>query len=137
LCYCSTHQSPLFPGTGAAAERGSGNAAGTKHNRPLAPGSGDDALLTAWRDDLLPAIGAFEPEAILVSAGYDAHEDDPLANLRVTDAGYRQLATALGTLTTSLGLRGVALTLEGGYDLAALRRSTAASVHGLLEGMRA
>jgi acetoin utilization deacetylase AcuC-like enzyme len=137
LCYCSTHQSPLFPGTGAATERGSGDAAGTKHNRPLAPGSGDDALLAAWRDDLLPAIAAFEPEAILVSAGYDAHEDDPLANLRVTDAGYLQLATALGALTRSLGLRGVALTLEGGYDLAALRRSAAASVHGLLEGMRA
>jgi acetoin utilization deacetylase AcuC-like enzyme len=137
LCYCSTHQSPLFPGTGSAAERGSGQATGTKHNRPLAPGSGDDALVAAWRDDLLPAVAAFGPDAILVSAGYDAHEDDPLANLQVTDAGYRLLATALGALTASLGLRGVALALEGGYDLAALRRSTAASVLGLLEGMRA
>jgi acetoin utilization deacetylase AcuC-like enzyme len=136
LCYASTHQSPLFPGTGAADERGLGPAAGTKHNRPLPPGSGDEVLLGAWRDDLLPAIAAFEPEALLVSAGYDAHRDDPMANLTVTDEGYGQLGIAVGSLVRSLGLPGLALTLEGGYDLAALRRSTAASVQGLLAGLR-
>jgi acetoin utilization deacetylase AcuC-like enzyme len=93
-------------------------------------------LLGAWRDDLLPAIAAFEPEALLVSAGYDAHRDDPMANLTVTDEGYGQLGIAVGSLVRSLGLPGLALTLEGGYDLAALRRSTAASVQGLLAGMR-
>jgi acetoin utilization deacetylase AcuC-like enzyme len=136
LCYASTHQSPLFPGTGATDERGRGAAVGTKHNRPLPPGSGDEALLDAWQEDLLPAIAAFAPEVLLVSAGYDAHHYDPMANLGVTDDGYHRLGTAVGTLARSLGLPGVALTLEGGYDLAALRRSTAASVHGLLQGLR-
>jgi acetoin utilization deacetylase AcuC-like enzyme len=136
LCYTSTHQSPLFPGTGGTDERGSGAAAGTKHNRPLPPGSGDEAFLAAWQDDLLPAIAAFAPDGLLVSAGYDAHRDDPMANLAVTDDGFHRLGVAVGTLARSLGLPGVALTLEGGYDLAALRRSTAASVGGLLEGLR-
>jgi acetoin utilization deacetylase AcuC-like enzyme len=136
LCYCSTHQSPLFPGTGASTDTGAGAAAGTKHNRPLAPGSGDEAFLAAWHDDLLPAIAAFAPECLLVSAGYDAHTADPMAHLAVTDDGYERLGLAVGELARSLGLPGVGLTLEGGYDLEALRRSTAASVRGLLAGLR-
>jgi acetoin utilization deacetylase AcuC-like enzyme len=102
----------------------------------LPPGAGDAALLGAWRDELLPAVAAFAPDAVLISAGYDAHADDPMANLRVTADGYRHLGAAVGALARSLGLAGVALTLEGGYDLSALQRSTAASVEGLLEGLR-
>jgi acetoin utilization deacetylase AcuC-like enzyme len=134
LCYASTHQSPHYPGSGARAETGSGAAAGTKHNRPLPPGSGDEALVGAWRNDLLPAIEAFAPEAILVSAGYDAHVDDPLAALEVTAAGYEELAEMVGALSARIGLPGVALTLEGGYDLDALRASVAATVRGILAG---
>jgi len=134
LCYASTHQSPLYPGTGDRGERGVGPALGTKHNLPLAPGSGDDAFVTAWREELFPAIEAFAPEAILVSAGYDAHAADPLANLEVTEAGFGQVARMLGGLSTRLELRGVALTLEGGYDLDALRASAAATVRGILAG---
>jgi acetoin utilization deacetylase AcuC-like enzyme len=137
LCYASTHQSPLYPGSGAASERGVGAAAGTKHNRPLAPGSGDTELLAAWRDDLLPAIAAFEPQAVLVSAGYDGHRADPLAELTLTEDGYRQLGRAVGELASGAGLPGVALTLEGGYDLDALRTSVAASVEGILAGLAA
>jgi acetoin utilization deacetylase AcuC-like enzyme len=136
LCYASTHQSPLYPGTGAAAERGSGAAVGTKHNVPLPPGSGDGEFTAAWLERLLPAVEAFRPEAILVSAGYDAHRDDPLANLEVTEAGYSVVAEALGRLTARLDLPGVTLALEGGYDLAALRASVAATVTGLLAGLR-
>ena len=132
--YGSTHQHPLFPGSGSIAETGSGAAAGTKLNRPLPPGSGDDAFTSAWLDDLLPSLEAFAPDAILVSAGYDAHADDPLANLEVTEAGFEAVATAIGQLTGRIGLPGVALTLEGGYDLEALRASTAATVRGLLAG---
>ena len=132
LCYCSTHQSPLFPGTGSRQERGIGAASGTKHNLPLAPGSGDDAFVAAWTDELLPAVRAFRPDAILVSAGYDAHRDDPLAELRVTERGYHSVATALRATIAELGLPGVALTLEGGYDLDALTASSAATVAGLL-----
>ena len=135
VCYASTHQMPLFPGTGAPDEAGSGMARGTKHNAPLAPGSGDMAFVTAWRDHLLPAIEAFVPEAILVSAGYDAHAADPLAELEVTEAGYEAVARELGAVAARLGLAGVALTLEGGYDLDAIRDSAAATVRGLLAGL--
>jgi acetoin utilization deacetylase AcuC-like enzyme len=136
LCYASTHQSPLFPGTGERTETGSGAATGTKHNRPLPPGSGDDAFVAAWRDDLLPAIEDFSPEALLVSGGYDAHVDDPLANLEVTEDGFEEVSRLLGALSARIGLAGVALTLEGGYDLDALRASAAATVRGILAGRR-
>ncbi len=126
---------PLFPGTGAPDETGLGAARGTKHNAPLPPGSGDVAFVAAWRDHLLPAIEAFAPEAILVSAGYDAHAADPLAELEVTETGYETVARELGALAARLGLPGVALTLEGGYDLDAIRDSAAATVRGLLAGL--
>lgn len=135
LCYASTHQSPLFPGTGSSAEQGSGPARGTKHNLPLSPGSGDAAFSAAWGELLLPAVEAFAPQAILVSAGYDAHRDDPLANLEVTQQGYRQVARALGAVAHRLGVGGVALALEGGYDLEALTACTAATVEGLIAGL--
>jgi acetoin utilization deacetylase AcuC-like enzyme len=134
LLYTSTHQFPFYPGTGSAAESGRGAASGTKLNRPLLAGDGDEAFTAAWVDELIPAVEAFAPDAILVSAGYDAHAADPLAELTVTEAGFEVVATALGGAARRLGLAGVALTLEGGYDLDALRRSAAASVHGLLEG---
>ena len=135
LCYASTHQVPLYPGSGDASERGRGAALGTKHNAPLPAGSGDEAFIDAWLAQLLPAVEAFAPEAILVSAGYDAHRLDPLAQLEVTALGYRRVAEALGRTARALGLSGVALTLEGGYDLDALRESTAATVVGLLAGL--
>jgi acetoin utilization deacetylase AcuC-like enzyme len=137
LCYASTHESPFYPGTGAADERGSGPAIGTKHNVPLPAGSDDEAFTEAWLVQLLPAIEAFGPQAILVSAGYDAHRDDPLAFLEVTAEGYRTVAREIGAVARRLGLAGVALTLEGGYDAAALRASSAATVMGLWEGLKA
>jgi acetoin utilization deacetylase AcuC-like enzyme len=135
LCYTSTHQSPLYPGSGAADERGTGPGLGTKHNVPLRPGSGDAAFTAAWETALLPAIEAFGPEAVVVSAGYDAHRADPLAELEVTAAGYRSVAEAVGALARGAGIPGVALTLEGGYDLDALRESAAATVAGMLAGL--
>jgi acetoin utilization deacetylase AcuC-like enzyme len=137
VCYASTHQWPYYPGTGTRGEVGLGEGQGTMHNRPLEAGAGDEPFLRAWRDDLLPAIEAFGPDAILVSAGYDAHAADPLAMLEVTEAGYATLARDLGVLARRLGLPGVALTLEGGYDLDALRASVAVTVAGLREGLAA
>ncbi len=134
VCYASTHQMPLYPGSGDAAERGRGPGVGTMHNVPLIPGSGDSEFLAAWEERLLPAVEAFAPAAILVSAGYDAHRADPLAHLEVTEAGYLTLAEKIGELCRRLGLPGIALSLEGGYDLPALRASTAATVRGLLRG---
>ena len=130
LIYASTHQYPFYPGTGAATDRGGGVA----HNVELRAGDGDEAFVAAWREQLLPAIETFVPDAILVSAGYDAHAADPLAELEVTEAGYEAVAHALGAAAARLGIAGVALTLEGGYDLDALRSSAAATVRGLLEG---
>lgn len=135
LCYASTHQMPLYPGTGDAADRGRGPGLGSKHNVPLPPGSGDAPFVDAWLTRLLPAVEAFAPEAILVSAGYDAHRLDPLAELEVTESGYRRVAEAVGRMVHALHLSGVALTLEGGYDLDALRESAAATVGGLLAGL--
>jgi acetoin utilization deacetylase AcuC-like enzyme len=133
--YGSTHQVPLFPGTGAASEVGRGAAIDTKLNFPLAPGSDDDDFVSAWADELLPSAEAFEPDAILVSAGYDGHRDDPLANLRITERGYEIVARELGATVARLGVPGAALTLEGGYDLDALRASAAATVRGLVAGL--
>jgi acetoin utilization deacetylase AcuC-like enzyme len=135
LCYASTHQWPLYPGTGWVGEIGEGAARGTKHNRPLEPGSGDEAFVGAWVDDLLPAIEAYEPDAILVSAGYDGHRADPLAHLQITDEGYGAVAGAVAGVAVRLGLPGIALTLEGGYDLDALRSSAAATVRELHAGL--
>ena len=135
LCYASTHQMPLYPGSGDAAERGHGRGLGSKHNIPLSPGSGDGPFVAAWLTRLMPAVEAFAPEAILVSAGYDAHRLDPLAELEVTDAGYRRVAEAVGRIAREARLSGVALTLEGGYDLDALRGSAAATVEGLAAGL--
>ena len=135
LCYASTHQMPLYPGSGDSAARGTGAGLGSKHNAPLPPGSGDPAFTDAWLARLLPAVQAFRPDAILVSAGYDAHLLDPLAELEVTAVGYRSVAEATGRLAREVGLRGVALTLEGGYNLDALRESAAATVAGLLAGL--
>jgi acetoin utilization deacetylase AcuC-like enzyme len=83
----------------------------------------------------LPAVEDFRPEAILVSAGFDAHRADPLADLHVTEEGYQSVAAALGGVARRLRLPGMALTLEGGYDLAALQASTAATVIGLARAL--
>ena len=135
LCYASTHQWPLYPGTGWLGEVGEGAARGTKHNRPLDPGAGDEAFVAAWVEDLLPAIEAYEPDAILVSAGYDGHRADPLAHLEITEAGFAAVAREVAGVAVRLGLHGVALTLEGGYDLDALRASAAATVRELRAGL--
>ena len=129
LLYASTHQYPFYPGTGPASDDGGGMA----RNVPLDAGDGDEAFVGAWHAELLPAIERFRPDAILVSAGYDGHVDDPLAELEITEEGFELVGRALGATTARLGL-GVALTLEGGYDLDALRTSVAASVRGILAG---
>ena len=134
VIYASTHEAPFYPGTGHPDDRGTGTALGTMLNRPLAAGDGDEPFVTTWREELLPAIEAFAPDAVLVSAGYDAHRDDPLAHLTVTEPGYGAVAHALGRVSARLGLAGVALTLEGGYDLDAVRGSIAATVRGILVG---
>ncbi len=129
MFYASTHQSPCYPGTGAASERG---VDGNVLNVPLAPGSGSAAFRAAWGDHLLPALDAFAPGLLIVSAGFDAHRADPLAQLRLETADFAWITTALcGLATRHCGGRLVSV-LEGGYDLDALAASAAVHVRSLL-----
>jgi acetoin utilization deacetylase AcuC-like enzyme len=126
--YASTHQYPFYPGTGRAGERGSH---GNVLNVPLPAGTSDRAFLGAWEKKIGPAVDAFRPELLLVSAGFDAHEDDPLAGLDVSTDGYRELANMIMTWATShTGGRSV-WALEGGYNLQALGDSVVACLEVL------
>lgn len=128
--YASTHQSPWYPGTGARHE-----ATDSIVDVPLPAETGDEGFVDAWQRTVLPRLVAFRPEAIIVSAGFDAHRDDPLAWLEVTEQGFGTVARSVGETARELGLGGVALALEGGYDLAAIRASAAATVRGLISGI--
>ncbi|MBX9748351.1 MAG: histone deacetylase family protein [Roseococcus sp.] len=128
ILFASSHQMPLYPGTGAASETGAGNI----YNAPLPPGASGAQFREAWAGQLLPAIEAFSPELIVISAGFDAHARDPLAQLRLTESDFAWLTTELCQLADRLcGGRVVSL-LEGGYDLQALAASSAAHVRALL-----
>lgn len=127
VLFCSSHRYDgwYFPGTGSAAERGRGAGTGLTVNAPLSAGDGDEALLHAWDRHILPAVERFGPDLILVSAGYDAHREDPLGGLRVTDDGFRAVAKrVLDLARRHAGGRLVAV-LEGGYDPVASARCVA------------
>lgn len=128
LVYVSSHQSPLYPGTGAASERGVGNI----HNAPLPPFAGSKQFRDAYERELLPLLRSFAPELVLISAGFDAHADDPLANMMLTDDDYGWITAELCKLANETCGGKIVSTLEGGYDLGALSRATAAHVGALL-----
>ena len=120
----SLHQWPFYPGSG-----GPGTSDGSTLNVPLAAGSGDAEYVAAFRDLVEPVVTAFDPELVLVSAGFDAHVDDPLAGMEVTEAGFTELARR----SAQLGHR-VAAVLEGGYNLATLPRLVDAALRGFAAG---
>jgi acetoin utilization deacetylase AcuC-like enzyme len=121
LLYVSTHQYPFYPGTGAAAEVGSGAAAGRTLNVPLPAGSGDDEYVAAFTELILPIAAQFRPEFVLISAGFDAHRRDPLAGMTVTEEGFRAMSRLLVGLAATHAEGRIAAILEGGYDLRALQ----------------
>jgi acetoin utilization deacetylase AcuC-like enzyme len=125
VLFLSTHQYPYYPGTGAAGEVGRGQGEGYTVNVPLPAGCGDDEYLTVFRDVIVPAIQRYEPDWLLVSAGFDSHRDDPLAGMTVTEAGFGVMADALLELARNYAGGRIAFLLEGGYDLSALRNSVA------------
>ena len=129
--YISVHQQPCFPGTGFAHETGQDAGAGTTLNLPMEPYGGDDACMAIWEQKLLPTLRAFAPEAILVSAGYDASERDPLAEMRFTPAAYAWMAAQLWLIAKDLTGGRLSFVLEGGYDLEALQRGLRATLAGL------
>ena len=129
--FCSVHQSPLYPGTGAAGERGSGAGEGATLNLPLPPGQGDDAYRRVFDERVLPAAREYRPQLVLVSAGFDAHVADPLAGMRLTEEGFADLGRrVLEVAEETAGGRLVAV-LEGGYAPPALGRSVGAVLRAL------
>ena len=130
LFYASSHQYPCYPGTGSAEERGVGNIV----NAPLPPGSGSAAFREAWEVLILPALEAFRPELLVISAGFDAHKADPLAQLRLEASDFAWLTGELMRLARAQCQGRVVSLLEGGYDLDALAESAAAHVRALMDG---
>ena len=127
VLYLSSHQSPLYPGTGQASENGVGNVV----NAPLAPGVGGQGFRAAWRDHLLPALEAFTPQLVLVSAGFDGHRLDPLADLGLEAEDYGWIGAELGASADRHAAGRLVSLLEGGYSLTALRECSVAHLRGL------
>jgi len=131
VMYCSTHQMPLYPGTGAVSERGARN---TIVNAPLRPGDGGEEFREAMETTILPRLNDFAPDLVIISAGFDAHMRDPLANLNFLEADYTWVTQKLMELADRHANGRVVSVLEGGYDLEGLAKSVAAHVTALMRG---
>lgn len=130
VLYASTHQSPLYPGTGRPDEIGGTRASGKTLNVPLPPGATGDVVLLAFDEVVVPALDSFRPDWLLVSCGFDAHRADPLAELALSSADFAALASSVQQFAPAAGR--TVLVLEGGYDLQAVRRSTASTLGALV-----
>ena len=129
ILFCSTHQMPLYPGTGAAHETGVGNVL----NCPLPDGAGSKAFRDVMTRDVLPRVDAFSPQLLIISAGFDAHSDDPLAGMMLVEDDFAWITERLCDIADQHCAGRVVSSLEGGYDLAALGASAAAHVNVLKE----
>ena len=131
VLYTSLHQYPWYPGTGHASDRGDPGAAGTTVNIPVPPGTAGTRWLELFDEVLLPEVTAFNPDLVVVSAGFDAHRDDPLAELRLEDETYAAIADRVRTLADAHCEGRSLWLLEGGYDLRAIAASVAGCLHVL------
>jgi len=131
VMYCSTHQMPLFPGTGAVSESGEYN---TVVNAPLRPGDGTDKFHDALESRILPRLIEFRPELVIISAGFDAHYRDPLANINLEEADFAWATQKLMEVADRYAGGRIVSLLEGGYDLQGLGNSVAAHVTALMRG---
>jgi acetoin utilization deacetylase AcuC-like enzyme len=131
VLYVSIHQSPLYPGTGALTDSGAGAGEGHTVNLPVPPGAGHAEWLGLVQHVVAPIARAYAPDLLLVSAGFDAHRDDPLANCTLTEESYAAMAGVMAMLSRDLDAP-LGFVLEGGYDLAALAASVAATIEGAL-----
>jgi acetoin utilization deacetylase AcuC-like enzyme len=123
ILYVSTHQYPYYPGTGAADEVGTGQGSGFTVNVPLEAGAGDGDFRTAFDEVVIPVVRQFEPDLLMISAGFDAHADDPLGGLRLTSGAFGAMTMALRTIADECCRGRVVAVTEGGYDLRALSAS--------------
>ncbi|WP_447979642.1 histone deacetylase family protein [Candidatus Nitrospira bockiana] len=133
VLFFSTHQYPHYPGTGLASETGEGRAKGFTINVPMRAGAGDDAYLEVFRTVLQPAAARFRPEFVIVSAGFDAHRDDPLAGMALTEDGYGELTRLVADLAKRHCGGRLVSCLEGGYHLPALATSVERHLLALLD----
>lgn len=132
VLYCSSHRyGGFYPGTGAASEQGAGAGLGYTVNVPMKAGQGDAAMEDAYRDTILPAVERFEPELILVSAGFDAHRADPLGGMAMSEAGFHRIASLAADAADRCAEGRIVAVLEGGYDPVALGRSVVATLAAL------
>lgn len=131
VMYCSTHEMPLYPGTGALGERGEHD---TIVNAPLRAGDGGDEFREAFEVAILPRLREFRPELLIISAGFDAHTRDPLANLNLVEADFTWVTKKLMDIADDSAQGRIVSMLEGGYDLQGLARSAAAHVTALMRG---
>jgi acetoin utilization deacetylase AcuC-like enzyme len=131
VMYCSTHEMPLYPGTGAVNERGKFN---NIVNAPLRAGDGGDAFREAMEVTIFPRLREFKPDLLVISAGFDAHTRDPLANLNLVEADFSWVTKKLMEIADASANGRIVSMLEGGYDLQGLARSTAAHVTALMRG---
>jgi acetoin utilization deacetylase AcuC-like enzyme len=136
VLYVSSHQFPYYPGTGGADESGVGEGRGYTLNVPLSAGATDDTYVRAYERQVIPAIDAFRPDMLLVSAGYDAHEQDPLAGMQVTVSGFARIAGLLKDAANRHCHGRMAWMTEGGYHLTALRACLDATIAVLSDGVK-
>ena len=132
--FASVHRFPFYPGTGASSEKGEGEGKGTTLNVPLEMGADDDDYRRAFEEKIVPAVERFSPQYILVSAGFDAHVSDPLGGMRATTNGFRWMMRTLVDLAGATCKGRLAVTLEGGYNVKALRDCVEAQLEEMVEG---
>jgi acetoin utilization deacetylase AcuC-like enzyme len=132
ILYVSTHQFPFYPGTGGIKEVGKGDSKGTLINVPLPALVSDDGLKEIYKEIILPKIENYKPDILLISAGYDAHWDDPLANMGLSLSGYFWISQQLNEITVKLCSSRILFVLEGGYNLKVLSAGVANSIRVLL-----
>lgn len=128
VLYVSSHQYPYYPGTGAGDETGEGPGRGYTVNVPLDAGARDEDVEALYRSRVMPALESFRPDAVIISAGFDAHYRDPLGGLRLTTAGYARIVALLHDAAVRLCGRRIAAVTEGGYDLEALEECLEATI---------
>ena len=132
VLFFSTHQYPHYPGTGRATERGSGAGEGCTINVPMEAGEGDEEYRAVFHKALVPAADDFRPDFVIISAGFDAHQDDPLANMRLTEEGYADLTRIVAGIAGRHAQGRILSSLEGGYNLEALSMSVDSHLQALL-----
>lgn len=133
VLFFSTHQFPYYPGTGGAMETGEGRGKGLTINVPLSGGQGDDEYREVFQKVLVPTADTFQPEFVVISAGFDAHRDDPLASMDLTEEGYGEVTNMVASIAKNFSSGRILACLEGGYHLQALAGSVDQHLQALLD----